>query len=159
MYVADILLQCAGLAARTSRVYRELAVRFESDPERARLWRELALEEEVHADVLQRELEAFRERDDAGSFLPEYESRLQQIERDLSELERRARTAATLDDALAVAVALEQGDLEEVYDDLFLQGEPAFKIFCERIEAALNRRPNLPGAAGLARRFRRSPSA
>ena len=45
--------------------------------------------------------------------------------------------AQTLDDALTVAVALEQADLEDLYDDLILQGEPAFKLISERLEAAL----------------------
>src|SRR5690348_6974287 len=72
MYVAEILERCRDLASRTAQVYRRLAQRFHGDPERVSLWRELALEEETHADILRRELESFQEQDQSGSFLPEY---------------------------------------------------------------------------------------
>ncbi len=155
MYVAEILEKCSHLAARTARVYRRLAERLRGDQERVRLWRELALEEETHADVLRRELQSFQEQDQSGSFLPEYTERLEKLDRELRELEQRAGTARSIDDALAIAVALEQTDLEDLYDDLVLQGEPAFKLISERIEAALAATPESAPAAGLARRPRR----
>ena len=158
MYVVEILEQCSVLAARTAQVYRRLAERFEGDPERVLLWRELALEEETHADILRRELESFQEQDLTGSFLPEYVDRLEQLDTDLKRLDARASTAHTLDDALAVAVALEQADLEELYDDLVLQGEPAFKLISERLEAALAAKPEPIPAAGMGRRGPRAPS-
>ena len=157
MYVAEILEKCSHLAARTARVYRHLAERFHGDHERISLWRELALEEETHTDVLRRELDSFREQDEPGSFLPEYAERLHQLDLELRQLENRAATASTMDDALAVAVALEQTHLEDLYDDLVLQGEPAFRLISERLEAALSTRPESPPAAGLARRARRQP--
>ncbi|MFQ5664996.1 MAG: hypothetical protein ACE5I7_01050 [Candidatus Binatia bacterium] len=155
VYVADILERCSELAARTARVYRRLAERFRGDHERVTLWRELALEEETHADVLRRELKSFQEQDHAGTFLPDYVQRLQRLDREMRQLESQAETAQTLDDALGIAVALEQADLEDLYDDLVLQGEPAFKLISERVEAALGKRPRQPPAAGLARRARR----
>jgi hypothetical protein len=154
MYVAEILERCGELAARTARVYRGLAERFQGDHERVSLWRELALEEEIHADVLRRELQSFQEQDQSGSYLPEYADRLAQLDTELRELEIRAQAAETLDTALAVAVALEQTDLEDLYDDLVLQGEQSFKLISERVEAALAAKPGLPPAAGLARRTR-----
>ena len=154
MYVAEILERCSELAARTARVYRGLAERFHGDGERVHLWRELALEEETHADVLRRELQSFQEQDQSGSFLPEYADRLAHLDGELRELESQAHTAQSLDDALAVAVALEQADLEDLYDDLVLQGEQAFKLISERVEAALAAKPELSPAAGLARRVR-----
>jgi hypothetical protein len=153
MYVAEILERCCNLAGRTAHVYRRLAQRFHGDPQRVGLWRELALEEETHADILRRELESFQEQDQTGSFLPEYAERLLQLDTRLQDLETRAATAQTLDDALAVAVALEQRSLEDLYDDLVLQGEPAFKLISERIEAALGAKPQNTPAAGLAKRF------
>jgi hypothetical protein len=154
MYVAEIIERCSDLAARTARVYRGLAERFHGDHDRVSLWRELALEEETHADVLRRELQSFQEQDQSGSFLPEYAVRLAQLDAELRQLESRAQTAQRLDDALAVAVALEQADLEDLYDDLVLQGEQSFKLISERVEAALAAKPELPPAAGLARRAR-----
>lgn len=154
MYIVDILERCSRLAGRTARVYRQLAERFQGDPDRVRLWRELALEEETHSDVLQRELTSFQEGDQAGPFLPEYGTRLEHLDTELAHLETRAAGAATLDDALAVTVALEQADLEDLYDDLVLQGEPAFKLISERIEAALGAHPQPVASAGLARRRR-----
>jgi rubrerythrin len=155
MYVTEILQQCSDLAERTAHVYRRLAERFHGDHDQVALWRELALEEETHADILRRELQSFQEQDLTGSFLPEYADRLQHIDAELRQLESRAAAAQTLDAGLAVAVALEQTDLEDLYDDLVLQGEPAFKLISERIEAALAARPATAPAAGLGRRSRR----
>lgn len=156
MYVAEILERCSDMAARTARVYRRLAERLHEQDTRVQLWRELALGEETHADILRRELRSFEERDYAGSFLPEYADRLRRLDTELRQLEMRAATAESLDEALAVAVALEQADLEELYDDLVLQGEPAFKLISERLEAALAARPERLAAAGMARRHRQA---
>jgi rubrerythrin len=154
VYVVEIIERCSDMAARTARVYRRLAEEFQGDQERVRLWRELALEEETHADILRRELDSFQEQEQSGAFLPEFADRLSQLDSELQRLERRAATARSLDDALAVAVALEQADLEDLYDDLVLQGEPSFKLISERIEAALDAKPEMPASAGLARRGR-----
>lgn len=151
MYVSEILDQCSEMAARTARVYRRLAEQLHGADAQVRLWRELALAEETHADVLRRELKSFQEQDQAGSFLPEYADRLRQLNAELCQLEQRAETARTLDEALVVAVALEQADLENLYDDLVLQGEPAFRLLSERIEAALAAQPQQVAAAGLAK--------
>lgn len=155
MYTTEILERCADLAARTARVYRALAQRFLGDPQRVELWRELALEEETQADVLRRELATFQDQDHAGEFVPEYAERIERLDKALRELEARAATAHSLDDALAVAVALEQTSLEDLYDDLVLQGEPAFRLISERIEAALAARPQPASAVGLRLRYRR----
>jgi hypothetical protein len=156
VYVSEILEQCSGMAARTARVYRRLAERLHGEDDQVHLWRELALAEETHADILRRELKSFQEQDLSGSFLPEYEERLRQLDTELCQLEERAEAAHTLDEALAVAVALEQADLEDLYDDLVLQGEAAFKLMSERVEAALGAKPEDVAAAGLASPRRRS---
>jgi hypothetical protein len=155
LYVAEILERCSDLADRTARVYRGLAERFHGDRDRVSLWRELALEEETHADIMRRELESFMAADQSGEFLPEYGERLEQLDRELKRLESCAETARTMDHALAVAVALEQAGLEDLYDDLVLQGEPAFKLVSERVEAALAAKPEPVPAAGQASRKRR----
>ena len=152
VYVIEIIERCSDLAARTARLYRALAERFHGDADRVRLWRELALEEEIHADVLRRELQSFQEQEQTGSFLPDYAERIDVLDQEWQQLEGRAQAAQTLDEALAVAVALEQTDLEDLYDDLVLQGEPAFRLISERIEAALSAKPGATAAAGLARR-------
>jgi len=157
VYVSEILEQCSEIAVRTARVYRRLAERLHGQDERVQLWRELALEEETHADILRRELQSFQEQDLAGAFLPDYAERLRQLDADLRQLEKRSESAQTLDEGLAVAVALEQAGLEDLYDDLVLQGEPAFKLISERLEAALGVKPERVPAAGLARRHRRTP--
>ena len=153
MYVVEILERCSDLAARTARVYRSLAERFHGDGDRVHLWRELALEEETHADILRRELESFQQQEQSGTFLPEFAARLQQLDAELRQLERSAASAPALNDALAVAVALEQTDLEDLYDDLVLQGEPAFKLISERIEAALAAHPESPFPSAMAPRL------
>ena len=154
MYVVEILERCADQAARTAIVYRGLAERFHGDDDRVHLWRELALEEEIHTDILRRELKAFQEQDQSGAFLPDFADRLQRLDTEVRQLEARAFKAQSLDDALSIAAALEQADLEDLYDDLVLQGEPAFRLISERLEAALAARPQQTPAAGMARRER-----
>ena len=156
MYVSELLERCSELAARTAQVYRRLADRLRGQAESVQLWRELALREETHADILRRQLKSFQERDFAGPFLPNYAERLCQIDSGLRQLEKRAEAAYTLDEALALAVALEQAGLEDLYDDLVLQGEPTFKLISERLEAALAAKPESVPAAGLARRHRQT---
>jgi rubrerythrin len=156
VYVSEILERCSEMAARTARVYRCLAERLHGQDGRVQLWRELALDEETHADILRRELQSFQEQDLAGPFLPDYAERLRQLDLDLRQLEKRSEAAHTLDEALAVAVALEQAGLEDLYDDLVLQGEPAFKLISEHLEAALAAKPEGVPAAGLAKRHRQT---
>jgi rubrerythrin len=143
MYVVEVLERCAELAARVARLYRQLAERFPQDPTRERLWRELALLEETHAEVLRQELRAFRERDETGDFLPEMASRLEQAAATVAAIEEKLRAAESVDSATEAAVALEQMRLEELYDDLFIQGEPAFRVMAERMEGALAEHPDL----------------
>ncbi len=154
MYVVEILERCADQAARTARVYRGLADRFHGDHDRVHLWRELALEEEIHTDILRRELKSFQEQEQSGAFLPDFADRLQRLDTEVRQLEARASTAYSLDEALSIAVALEQADLEDLYDDLVLQGEPAFRLLSERLEAALATKPQDTPSAGLPKRQR-----
>jgi hypothetical protein len=158
MYVIEILERCSAVAERSARVYRSLADRFQHDHDRVDLWRELALEEETHAEVLRREFRSFQDAEQSGTFLPEYSQRLAILENELRTMESQAAVAGSLDDALAVSVALEQTTLEDIYDDLVLQGEPAFRLISERIEAVLSERPAGPPSAGLARRGRVRPA-
>lgn len=147
MYLTEILTRCSDIEIRMAKIYRSLAARFGGSGDSARLWHELALEDETHADILRRELRNLEEEEDSGNFLPEYADRIKLADRALSDLESRARTLQTLDDAMALALALEQTTLEDLYDDLVVQGPPAFKLVCERIEAALAAEPaaNVPG--------------
>jgi hypothetical protein len=157
MYLVDILARCSDIESRMAKVYRKLSEHFRDGGEIANLWRELALEEETHADVLRRELRDFEEEGDSGAFMPEYADRLQRADRALGDLERQAGTLKSLDEATALSVALEQAALEDLYDDLVVQGPPAFKLLCERIEHALSERPaiNLPGLPRRQRLARR----
>ncbi len=147
MYLTEILSRSSDIEARMAKLYRQLAQRFHDSGDSSRLWHELALEEETHADVLRRELRSFEEQDESGHFLPEYAERLDQASRRLSELEQQARRITTLDDAISLALALEQATLEDLYDDLVLKGPPAFRLLCERVEAALSAQPaaRVPG--------------
>jgi hypothetical protein len=58
-------------------------------------------------------------------------------------IEEKLRAAESVDSATEAAVALEQMRLEELYDDLFIQGEPAFRVMAERMEGALAEHPDL----------------
>ncbi len=152
MYLIEILQRCSAIATRTAAVYRQLAERFDRDDDRVRLWRELALAEETHADVLEREMKTFQESDQSGNFLPDFAERLDLLDSELQVLETQASSASTPDDVLAISVALEQTTLEDLYDDLVLQCEPSFRLIMERVESALSQRPGAPPAAGMARR-------
>jgi rubrerythrin len=146
MYLTGILARCSDIEARLARVYRRLA-NHAGAADGARLWSELALENETHADILRRELRAFEEDDDNGTFLPEYAERLEHADRALRDLEERSRTLTTLDEATTVALACEQATLEDLYDDLVIKGSPAFKLLSGHLEATLANAPavNVPG--------------
>jgi len=141
MYLVEILERCSAAESRVASIYRSLANRFQDRKKEARLWRELALEEETHADILTRELRSFEEREDSGAFLPGYRPRLEHVESLLADLADKAQSMDSLDDGLALAVALEQAELEDLYDDLVTQGQPAFKLISERLEAMFSRTP------------------
>jgi rubrerythrin len=146
MYLTGILERCSDIENRMARVYRALAERVGA-PDAARVWRELALEDETHADILRRELRSLEEGDDSGGFMPEYAERLERADRTLRDLEERARTLTTIDEATAVALALEQATLEDLYDDLVVKAPTDFKLLSERIEATLANAPagSIPG--------------
>ncbi|HVN84278.1 MAG TPA: hypothetical protein VMW17_05475 [Candidatus Binatia bacterium] len=152
MYLIEILQRCATLEGRIACVYRRLAEQAHGDSGTARLWRELALEQETHADILQRELRSFQDADDSGAFLPEYQERMDRLDRLLCTIESRANTLQGRDDAFATALAIEQSELEDIYDDVVLQSQPAFKLISERIEASLNVEVVRPPAAQARRR-------
>ena len=158
MYLTDILSRCSDIEARVAHLYRNLATRFEHSSQSAQLWRELALEEETHADILRRELQSFEEEDETGAFLPEYAPRLDHVAKVVEELEVRLKGLQSIDDATQLALAVEQTELEDLYDDLVTQGHPAFKLISERLEAALSARPanDIPG---VPRRSRRANAA
>jgi hypothetical protein len=147
MYLVEILTRCSKIEERVARVYRTLAERFRSSTDEARLWRELALEEETHADILRREIRAFEEQDESGAFLPEYTARIEHAEHMLADLEQQVPGLQSLDAAATLALAVEQAELEDLYDDLVTHGYPAFKLICERIESTLSRTPasRIPG--------------
>jgi hypothetical protein len=154
MYLVEILTRCSKIEERVARVYRALAERFRSSADESRVWRELALEEETHADVLRREIRAFEEQDESGAFLPEYASRIEHVEHMLADLERQVPGLQSLDAAVTLALAVEQAELEDLYDDLVTHGHPAFKLICERIESALSRAPasRIPGLPARSQR-------
>jgi hypothetical protein len=147
MYLTEVLERCSNAEARMARLYRLLAKRFTHSTEKARLWNELALEDETHADILRRERANLEDQEDGDTYMPEYAERLECADRALAELEEHAERLSSLDDATAVALALEQSTLEDLYDDLVLQGPPTFRLICERIEAALAAAPaaEVPG--------------
>lgn len=146
MYLTGILARCSDIEQRLARLYRQLAAHV-TGGDSARVWRELALEDETHADILRRELRELEDDDDSGSFFPEYVERLERADRALCELEERAWTMTTVDDATAFALAREQATVEDLYDDLVVKASPDFKLQTERLEAALTSSPavNVPG--------------
>ncbi|GIW43810.1 MAG: hypothetical protein KatS3mg077_1092 [Candidatus Binatia bacterium] len=137
MYVSEILERSSRLAERSAALYRRLAEQFGHDSERRELCHELAFVEETQAKVLREELASFQERDELGDFLPEFAERMQQAEQHLANLEQRVSHIRGLDEATSLLVALQQTNLEGLYDDLVVQGDPSFRIFVERLEAAL----------------------
>ena len=92
MYLVEILARCSEIESRMAKVYRKLSERFSDGGEITQLWRELALEEETHADVLRRELRDFDDDGDSGAFMPEFTDRLEQADRALGDLEQQAGT-------------------------------------------------------------------
>ena len=154
MYLTEVLERSSEFEARMGKLYRGLARRFGTADD-SRLWNELALECEAHADVLRREQGELDGDDQSGPFLPEYADRLETARQRLDDLEKQAADLTTIDDATTLALALEQGTLEDLYDDLVVQAPAEFKLISERIDAVLAAEPASTGAAGMPRRRRR----
>ncbi|MCX8072541.1 MAG: hypothetical protein N3C12_08830 [Candidatus Binatia bacterium] len=152
MYLAEILERCSALAERSAALYWRLAEQFSHDPDRRELCHELAFLEETHAKVLREELLSLQERDESGDFLPEFGERIEQLEQRLTELEQRVGNSQSFDEATSTLVALQQTHIEELYDDLVVQGDPSFRLFVERLEAAL---AEYPKAQAVRQRRRR----
>lgn len=123
MEMLDLLERCVGLERKAAEFYGILARRFAGDPELARLWSTMADEEREHA----RKLATWREL--IGAEPPEHRPRASGFDADVDAVERlldESRTAAATADeeeAFALALGLEDSEIDAIYTTL-LQASP-----------------------------------
>jgi rubrerythrin len=119
-----LLERCAAMEEIAATVYEALTLRFAGDIELAALWSSLARDEHAHA----RKLRTWRELVAAAP--AEHRPTASGFEWDVADVERLLKesrvAAATADEeeAFAIALALENSELDAIYTTL-LQGPPS----------------------------------
>jgi hypothetical protein len=118
---------------RSAALYLELSVRFFGNPDLSWFWVEMAMEEKLHAGMLQHCREA-------GVFASELPGKdeIQRLSSLFRQLEARlAQPELTLDDAFDMAIELESSEINDVYSRLTapIQG-PAY-VMRKKMELSL----------------------
>ncbi|MGE0082336.1 MAG: hypothetical protein AB7U81_13680 [Thiohalomonadaceae bacterium] len=142
----------ALIEARVARIYGRLAERFAGEPEAAALFRELAQEELEHSRLMQlcRFLVVLHPR---LEFVPAIrDPQIRAIRAELRALERRI-DSMTLDQALDAAVAVEQGEINAVFERLLRQVDSeATRLFEGRLDEVQGHAKSVPRRVALLRR-------
>lgn len=124
MNIGDLLRRCTRLEIGAAEIYDDFARRFRADELFSRFWAELAEDERRHGKKLStwRRLLSL-EHKTKGWEVAGFEDSVRELESLVEELRAKARTVETADDAFAIALALEESELDPIYTKL-LQSSP-----------------------------------
>jgi hypothetical protein len=117
----------------------------------------MAEEEKHHAKILAAEKAALEVDSDTGYFMPEFSAKLVEMDAYLKQVEEKARVGVTKDEAFALALDLEQSELNTIYRDLVLMGRAAVKLMARHIDESLSLPKHQQGILEGVKRFQ--PSA
>ena len=70
--------------------------------------------------------------------MPEFSTKLTEMEAMLKQVEGKARTGVTKEEAFTLALELEQSELNTIYRDLVLMGRAAVKLMARQINESLS---------------------
>jgi rubrerythrin len=137
MEIGDLLRRCTRLEEGAAGIYDTLADRFRDDAELSHFWSGMAGDERLHAKklALWRRLLRLsgkpRKWDVAG-----YDEAVRDLNRLLCALRRAAEAATNVEEAFAIAIAIESSELDPIYAEL-LQASPLsrFPDLAETCEA------------------------
>jgi hypothetical protein len=152
MFMTEVLRRCSMLEQRVADIYSQFAGSLNDDKAVASFFLGLAEEEKHHAKILAAEKAALDVDSDTGYFMPEFSAKLTEMDTMLKKVEEKARMGVTKEEAFALALELEQSELNTIYRDLVLMGRAAVKLMARHMDESLS----LPAhQAGLVEGMRR----
>jgi hypothetical protein len=133
-----VLGRCSLLEQRVADIYRQFAGSLNDDKALASYWLGMAEEEKHHGKILTAEKAALEVDSDTGYFMPEFSAKLMEMDAMLKRVEEKARIGVTKDEAFALALELEQSELNTIYRDLVLMGRAAVKLMARHMDESLS---------------------
>jgi hypothetical protein len=138
MFMTEVLKRCSMLEERVAAIYSQFAGSLNKEKEAESFFLGLAEEEKHHAKILAAEKAALDVDSDTGYFMPEFPAKLMEMDAMLKRVEEKARTGVTKEEAFALALELEQSELNTIYRDLILMGRAAVKLMARHIDDSLS---------------------
>ena len=138
MFMTEVLKRCSQLEQRVADVYTQFSKNETEDRELKSYWLGMAAEEKHHAKILEAEKLALEVDSDTGYFMPEFEAKLIEMDTELRQAEERAQQGAKQDEAFAIAMSLEQSELNTIYRDLVIMGRAAVKLMARHMDQSLS---------------------
>jgi len=153
MFMTEVLNRCSMLEQRCADIYSQFAGCLNDKKEVESFFLGLAEEEKRHAKILAAEKAALDIDSDTGYFMPEFPTKLTEMDTLLKEVEAKARTGVTKEEAFALALELEQSELNTIYRDLVLMGRAAVKLMARHMDESLSLPKHQAGLVEGMRRF------
>src|SRR5262249_40908921 len=153
MFMTEVLKRCSTLEERVAAIYSQFAGSLNDEKEAESFFLGLAEEEKHHAKILAAEKAALDVDSDTGYFMPEFPAKLTEMDTMLKKVEEKARTGVTKEEAFALALELEQSELNTIYRDLVLMGRAAVKLMARHIDESLSLPKHQQGLVEGMRRF------
>lgn len=153
MFMTEVLRQCSELEQRVADIYSQFAGSLNDDRDLESFWLGMAEEEKHHGKILAAERAALEVDSDTGYFMPEFPAKLAEMDALLKRVEEKARLGVTKDEAFALALELEQSELNTIYRDLVLMGRAAVKLMARHMDQSLSLPAHQQGLVEGVRRF------
>ncbi|MBI3301754.1 MAG: hypothetical protein HYZ72_06715 [Deltaproteobacteria bacterium] len=138
MFMTEVLKRCSRLEQRVADIYSQFAGSLNDDKALESFWLRMAAEEKHHGKILAAEKAALEVDSDAGYFMPEFPAKLVAMDTLLKRVEEKARLGVTKEEAFALALELEQSELNTIYRDLVLLGRAAVKLMARHVDESLS---------------------
>jgi rubrerythrin len=153
MFMTDILGRCSILEQRVADIYSQFAGSLNDDKELESFWLGMAEEEKHHSKILAAEKAALEVDSDTGYFMPEFSAKLVEMDTLLKRAEEKAKLGVTKDEAFALALEMEQSELNTIYRDLVLMGRAAVKLMARHMDQSLSLPKHQQGLLEGVKRF------
>lgn len=153
MFMTEILGRCSSLEQRVADIYSQFAGSLNNDKELESFWLGMAEEEKHHSKILAAEKAALEVDADTGYFMPEFPAKLTEMEALLKRVEEQAKLGVTKEGAFAMALELEQSELNTIYRDLVLMGRAAVKLMARHMDESLSLPKHQQGLVEGMKRF------
>lgn len=138
MFMTEVLRRCSALEQRVADIYSQFAGSLNDEKALESYWLGMAEEEKHHGKILAAEKAALDVDSDTGYFMPEFPAKLMEMDALLKRVEEKARLGVTKDEAFALALELEQSELNTIYRDLVLMGRAAVKLMARHLDESLS---------------------